>query len=571
MKLNKHILGIACLAALTGCADKMDYREYTNYDAEYVKKTFGDVGGLVADIYLGLDVDYGNFSGAVLGAASDEAEYAYTGNQIEDFYNGAWSPTNAKSSVWTSSYNNIAKCNRYLTEFTGLTFPDLELLPDYKQEMNRYNNYQFEVRFLRAYFYFNLVRQYGDVPFVKEGMSTDEINSLSRTPAQEVFNYIIDECDAIKNDIIADYGALGDMVLPGESAETGRVNNLAVLALKARTALYAASPLFNTANDATLWERAAQANKELLDACTARKMKLVDNYGSLWVAKAHEVAQSEMIFGRRANATSNSFEKNNFPIGNENCKGGNCPTQTLVDAYEMQATGLRPDQEGSGFDANNPYVGRDPRFALTIAYNGDTWPLWNTDTPLQTYQGGINAEPLSGGTPTGYYLKKYCQGNLITATSGAQKNNHTWITFRLAEFYLNYAEAVYRHLGSPYQTTEEFPMSAVEAINVVRRRVGMPTFPTTLSDDEFWAKYQNERMVELAFEGHRFWDVRRWKEGAKFFTGIDEMKITLNQADGSYTYTRKHVSREWNEKMNLFPIPQSERSKNPNLSQNPGW
>ena len=86
----------------------------------------------------------------------------------------------------------------------------------------------------------------------------------------------------------------------------------------------------------------------------------------------------------------------------------------------------------------------------------------------------------------------------------------------------------------------------------------------------FWTKLCNERFVELAFEGHRFWDVRRWKEADKYFKNIVEMKL-VKEADGSITYVRKNVSRQWDDKMYLFPIPQSERSKNPNLTQNPGW
>ena len=114
MKLNKIIYGILCLTTLNACSDQMEYKEYSNYGADYVKRTFGDVGGLVANIYLGLDTDYGNYSGAILGSATDESVYAHTGNQIADFYNGAWSPTNAKSSMWTSCYQQIANCNLYL-------------------------------------------------------------------------------------------------------------------------------------------------------------------------------------------------------------------------------------------------------------------------------------------------------------------------------------------------------------------------------------------------------------------------------------------------------------------------
>ena len=144
------------------------------------------------------------------------------------------------------------------------------------------------------------------------------------------------------------------------------------------------------------------------------------------------------------------------------------------------------------------------------------------------------------------------------------------LTFRFGEFYLNYAEAVYKYLGSPYATDNEFTTSAVDAIKVVRTRAEMPGFPQGMTNDAFWKKYQNERMVELAFEGHRFWDVRRWKEGDKHFKNIVEMKITKN-GDDTYTYERKVKERSWDDKMYFFPIPQSEKSKNPNLEQNPGW
>lgn len=571
MELKRIIYSIICLIVLSGCSEQMNYYEYNDYGKDHVTTSFGYVGGFLTSIYRDLDSDFGSYSGAFLGSASDESQYAHPGNQIEDFYNGAWSPSNAKNSMWTTSYRAIANCNLYLEEFLGLAFPELILNSDYPQQMFRYNNYQYEVRFLRAYFYFNLVRQYGDVPLVESGMSTDEINSLSRKPAQEIFEYIILECDEIKDKIIADYTNLGDMSLPSGQSETARANRLAVLALKARTSLYAASPLFNVNDDKDLWRKAALANKELIDACKESGMKLAKDYSSLWAQDNWSAPEpyKEIIFTRRI-GDSNSLESYNFPVGVEGGKGGNCPTQTLVDAYEMKATGLRPDEVGSGYDPTNPYEGRDPRFELSIAKNGDeTWPNWN-ETPLQTYQGGLHGEPLTGGTPTGYYLKKYCQAAIDLRAGKATKFKHTWITYRLGEFYLNYAEAVFKYLGDAYAVSSEFPISAAEAVNQTRRRVGMPDVPLELTPDGFWQKYQNERMVELAFEGHRFWDVRRWKEADKFFKSIDQMKITRN-TDGTFVYTRKTVNRIWEDKMYLFPIPQKERMKNPNLTQNPGW
>lgn len=572
MKLNTFLCGVLCLGALSACSEEMDYHEYNNYDEDFVKLNFGNVGGLITNIYSDLDTDFGSYSGAVLGAATDEAEYAYSGGAIETFYNGTWSPVNTPAGAWRSCYRAISNCNLYLERFTGLTFPELEMNADYKPQMYRYNNYRYEVRCLRAYYYFLLVRQYGDVPFSDHVLTADESNALPRTPAQDIFDYIIAECDAVKDSIIADYANLpADVALPAESPETGRVNRLTVLALKARAALYAASPLFNPTGNKELWHRAALANKELLDAADAAKMKLIDDYAKLWTKNNYKDATSEIIFGRRADRESSSMETSNFPAGLENCKGGNCPTQNLVDAYEM-ADG-KPWDQSAFYTPANPYANRDPRLAATIAVNGETgWPAWN-EAPLETFQGGANGEPVNGGTPTGYYLKKYCQGDIDPRSNSTNKSAyHTWIIFRLGEFYLNYAEAVFHYLGSADATSAEFPLSAREAASRTRARksVNMPPFPTGMSNDEFWTKYKNERMVELAFEGHRFWDVRRWKEADKYFRSITEMKIT-RQADGTFAYTRKEVARQWDDKMYFFPIPQADKLKNPNLGQNPGW
>lgn len=572
MKLNTFLCGVLCLGALSACSEEMDYHEYNNYDEDFVKLNFGNVGGLITNIYSDLDTDFGSYSGAVLGAATDEAEYAYSGGAIETFYNGTWSPVNTPAGAWSSCYRAISNCNLYLERFTGLTFPELEMNADYKPQMYRYNNYRYEVRCLRAYYYFLLVRQYGDVPFSDHVLTADESNALPRTPAQDIFDYIIAECDAVKDSIIADYANLpADVALPAESPETGRVNRLTVLALKARAALYAASPLFNPTGNKELWHRAALANKELLDAADSAKMKLIDDYAKLWTKNNYKDATSEIIFGRRADRESSSMETSNFPAGLENCKGGNCPTQNLVDAYEM--VDGKPWDQSAFYDPANPCANRDPRLAATIAVNGETgWPAWN-EAPLETFQGGANGEPVNGGTPTGYYLKKYCQGDIDPRSNSTNKSAyHTWITFRLGEFYLNYAEAVFRYLGSADATSAEFPLSAREAASRTRTRksVNMPPFPTGMSNDEFWTKYKNERMVELAFEGHRFWDVRRWKEADKYFRSITEMKIT-RQTDGTFAYIRKEVARQWDDKMYFFPIPQADKLKNPNLGQNPGW
>ncbi len=562
MKAKNIIISLWSLALLWSCTDMMDYNEIVSYDKEDVFQSFNRTGNFVTDIYGRLDYDFGNYgNGAMLASATDEAEFAWSISNIHDFYNGAWSPINYISNTWSNSYSAIRASNFYLKESEGRTFDQFKNNKDYYENMTKFERYQYEVRFLRAYFYFNLVREYGDVPLVTTVLTEAEANSVTRTPANDVINFIVSECDAIVNKLPISYKTLNP-------AETGRVTRATVLALKARTLLYAASPLLNPGQDMVKWQAAALANKNVLDSCTLYGITL-GKYSALWGTDNYK--GSEIIFVRQI-GDLNTLESNNFPIGVEGGKSGNCPTQTLVDAYQMKSTGLNWDESGSGYNPAKPYDGRDPRFALTVAKNGDTsWPNYNV-MPLQTYEGGANGAPISGATPTGYYLKKYCDATVNLQPNSTNTKRHSWITYRLGEFYLNYAEAVFHALGSADATNATFTMSARDAVNKIRQRsdVTMPNLPAGLSNSDFEKKYMNERMVELAFEGHRFWDVRRWKKG-ELLNKVTLMKLTKNSGTGDIIYTRVVKNRLWDDKMYFSPIPDQEIRRNGNLTQNQGW
>jgi hypothetical protein len=579
MKHKSILLLAVALLTFAACQKQMNYAEYNIYDKDYITQTFANVGGFMPQIYNVLEYDFGNYSsGAMLASASDESEYSLRGNAIEDFYNGGWSPSNPKSTTWTNMYKGIANCNLVLSEMQGLTFDELVLNKDYPQQMYRYKNYQYEARLMRAFFYFYLVRQYGGVPMPTPEMSIDEINSMSRSTSDEVFSFIISECTDIQDKIIKDYTDLGDMSLG--TAETGRADQLTVLALKAQAALYWASPLFNPNKDKERWHNAAKYYKELVAACEARGKGLTAKYDDTWSTLNYTTPDivKEIVFARRVNGTNNNAESYNYPVGIEkaasvtsvdNIIGANCPTQNLVDAYDM-LNGMGINEAGSGYDENDPYKGRDPRLALTVATNGSQWPTYSGAPKLQTYVGGTNGQPLVGATTTGYYLRKLLHGSIdLRSNSRYQVDYHSYVLFRMGGIYLDYAEAVFRYLGSADATSGEFPVSAAELASKTRVRAGIPAFESDMSNDKFWEKYKNERMVELAFENHRFWDVRRWKEADKYFKNIVEMQITQD-GDG-FKYTRNTVSRQWDDKMYLFPIPQAEIMKNPNLTQNPGW
>ena len=554
MKLKNICFGIVCTVALVGCTDKMDYHEYTNYGKEYVFSDFGRTAAFVNNIYSYLDYDL--LGTTSLASACDEAEMALNYSNVLDYTNGNWTALNPKSQ-W-NYYTPIRAANYFLENGLNLEFSDLILNQDYEAQMKRYGRYQYEVRLLRAYYYFLLVRAYGDVPFTTKVLTEAEANSLERTPASQVFDFIISECDAVAPQLPVDYSKLDNDAAGGTNPEAGRVTRGAALALKARASLYCASKLFNDSENRDLYKRAATASLDVINYCGENNITL-GKYTDLWGADNWKA--SEMIFVRRVGDTDDP-ERTNFPIGMENAKSGNCPTQTLVDAYEMK-NGGEPNQK-------DPYTGRDPRFAMTIAVNGDKWPNTNPN-PLEIYTGGRDAAPVPYATPTGYYVKKYVDGATdISASTSSGGKRHSWITFRLGEFLLNYAEATFKYFGSADIKDAELTMTAREAVNKVRKRTGvdMPDFPEGMSSSDFWSRYKTERMVELAFEGHRFWDVRRWKEGG--FTSIGRMLITKN-SDDSFTYTRSIKALVWDDKMYFYPIPDSEIRKNPNLKQNPGW
>lgn len=561
---------------LAACSDQMDHKEYKIDGEDWVQRDFDKVGKITTHIYRNLDYDHGQtYGGAMLASATDESVYSHQGGSIESYFNGSWSVSNANGSTWGTCFDAIAYCNLYLDRFLDLEFPEHKLEKDYKDQMLKYHNYQWEVRFMRAYFHFLMLRQYGDVPLMTQNYNAEEANNQPRAAADDVFAFIDDECVAIKDTIIANYAGAYNSI----ENEPGRVNKLGVLALRARAALYHASPLFTQGKSDTekkeLWHQAALRNKELIDSCKKSGMTLAKTYSSLFGVDNWQNAEAikEIIFARRV-ADDRAMETRNFPIGMSGAGGGNCPTENLVSAYEM-TNGLPITDPASGYDPQNPYKDRDSRLAATVAVNGEKWPVNLPTDALEIWYGGSNSRSVTYGTPTGYYLKKYVNGDQKISGSGTTTSKHTWVLFRLGQVYLDYAEALLNYCGNGYEVPEGFTMSAADAINLVRKRAGQPDLPTGLGFDEFTKRYENERFVELAFEGHRMYDVHRWMKAPQYFTNIKVMEVTKNGDEITYTPVTNPnyiTARKWGGDYQYFwPIPQSEVLKSGALVQNPGW
>lgn len=558
MKLNKICLFILACVMTASCVD-LNYTEQNTRDEAWTYEYFENgIKNMIFDVYAQVyNQEFESNSPYFLAGATDEAVYALETGAVNNYVNGGWSPANPYSNTWNKSYTAIADVCMYLEKIDQADLSEWKYNSGYDSWVQQMELFPYELRFLRAYFYFELFKTYGDVPLVTTTLTNYQANNVERTPADEIVKFIVDEIDAVAPYLPVSY-------ITEVGAEIGRATRIAAYALKARTLLYAASPLFNPSGDKAKWAAAAEACKFILDNAETWGLKL-SNYGSLW---GHDAFfNQELIFGLGRGET-NSFEMANYPIGVENGSSGNCPSQSLVDQYEFQDNGQTFGDRYPGsidLSTTDPYEGLDPRFALTVVKNGDEWPSNGAQKKvIETFQGGFNASPKYGATSTGYYLKKYVDGSCVTTADNQTRRRHTWILFRLGEVYLNYAEAVFYATGSANDNT--FGMSANEAINVLRNRadIQMPNFT---EDGAAWVtRYERERLVELAFENHRFWDVRRWKKANQYFQNVKVANISK-----SLMLSRSTVSRQWDDKYYFYPIPQSEIKKNPKLTQNEGW
>ncbi|WP_299231747.1 RagB/SusD family nutrient uptake outer membrane protein [uncultured Bacteroides sp.] len=556
MRISKLFLSIFAGCSFTACS-YLDFDESIGQTKDEVYSTFDNIRQLVAGVYSFLPQDFGVMGNALRESASDNAMYVWNTSNVYKIYEDKWSPSVLVDDVWGTMYTGIQAANSYLENYNEEYLERLSLNADYKEQIEKFRMYPFEVRALRAFYYFELIKRYGDVPLVTETLQLDDVNNLHKTSFSEIVDFLVRECDEIAPELPINQN---DFFL-----ETGRVTRGMVMALKSRILLYAASPLHNETGNREIWKAAAEAAYDLIETGWY-SLPNIDSDPIYSVNGGNEILKSSQLIFERRNGDSNYFEQLNLPIGFEGGNSGNVPTQNLVDAYEMKS--------GEPFDWDNPdhvkhiYVDengnqtRDPRFYKTIVYNGAT--LMNT--VVETFDGGKNGLPLVGATTTGYYLRKYVNETVSLSPENPISKPHHYILFRYAEVLLNYAEAMHewQEGNNPDYKDSDFPLSAREALNIVRTAANMPAINETGAD--FTKRLRNERRVELAFEDHRFWDIRRWKIGD---TVEDIYGVQISK---SGTYTKINVqNRIWDDKMYLYPISQQEVYKNSNLVQNEGW
>jgi starch-binding outer membrane protein, SusD/RagB family len=490
------------------------------------------------------------FHWAMWASITDEAVYS-NDDQTYLVQRGQLSPSNFgwTSTVWGRSYRSIREANLVLQN-----------LPTTPVAADRQVLLTAEIRFVRAFRYFDLLKGFGGVSIIGDQVTeiNDDFSTLyERKSIDETIDYIVAELDAV-------IGVLPDEA--GEDWERGRATTPAAMALRSRVLLYAASPLYtDNNNDVNKWQAAADAAKDVMDL---NKFSLVtnlsgdpaENYRLLFVSPP---TTTEDIFFREYTNTSPSMamERMNAPNGYGGW-GGNCPMQNLVDDYEME-NGLPITNGASGYNPQNPYVDRDPRFYATILYNGADYRGRQIETFLPGGKDSPDGNEPWNTSPTGYYLRKFLKES-ITLEDWNNMGTASWRYFRYAEILLNYAEAQNEAVG-PDQ-------SVYDAVNAIRSRAGMPALPAALSQAEMRDRIRAERRVELAYEEHRYFDVRRWLIAEQVENEQAQgIRITKN-GDGSLTFQVKEAlgGKNFQQQHYWFPIPMDEiNASNGAIDQNP--
>ena len=547
---------ISIAFALSSCNGFLDREEDSFIDKTATFDSYNRTKQYLTYAYTLLPDGLNRFSReAMLASATDDAEFAIESAEIQQFNNGSWNALNNPDDVWNRYFSGISKCCTLLENTNHVNLDISRLDPDkqveYANSLKDIRMWRAEARFLRAYFHFELLKRYGPIPIVTSTLSINgNYENTPRPTMKEVVDFIAKECDIAADTLeLTPWRNVNDAF--------GRATKGAALALKSRLLLYAASPLYvdfgdtNEANkptDVALWKSAADAAKAVIDL---NQYELASSYADLF---KNDFQNKEYIFVRRYAANSD-FEKSNFPVSFGG-KGGTNPSQNLVDDYEML--------DGTPFDWNDPakaaqpFENRDARLGATILMNMAPFK----GKKVATYPEGADATPNPNATKTGYYLRKFLNEDVNIQTGGSS-SGHVVPLFRLAEIYLNYAEA----LNECDPTNPDIALY----LNKVRNRASLPNV-SALSQEQMRAVIQHERRVELAFEEHRSWDVRRWKIASSTL-GAPLMGVQIERKPlGGYTYMPVKVEqRVFQPKMYWYPIPQSEVLKLKQWKQNNGW
>jgi hypothetical protein len=592
MLQSRLLCGLLAAVLFTACTKMPEYAD-GRVSYEEVFDSYKKTAGYLNLCYTKVQPYGASYSGfGFLAGYSDEAYQATEVNNsmeqqwnrglLTPFYNPIESGGSANTNWWAGNFEGIRYCNVFLENIDSAAVASSTIRAGYKAQ----------ARLLRAFYYLQLIKRYGGVPVYTKPLPVNYDYSREKRPSfSQVALFIIEECDDVLKNVPD--AAMG--WLQGETEfQRGMFYKAVAAAVKSQAALYAASPLWN---DGTVtWETAARYTKEALTICLEKGFKLYDvappaanGYDAFDIyfrtrSDVNRVRDKETIFelGQRLQM----YNYHGLPFTSGIVTSGDNPSQELVDAFEtvdgksvlnpekpyLDNDHLQPNYNTANtlYNPADPYANRDPRLRASIYYHGAPFNLGNAGSKVTT-DGKGNA-PISAtdirNTRTGYYLRKFSN-----FTSDRNSNNDGYFKlYRLAELYLNFAEA-----ANEAASGNTAPQDAIDAANAVRQRVGMPALPQGLTKEAFRLRVRTERQVELAYEEHRFYDLRRWKvlnDNGKVVTGMRP----VSNGNGGFSYQRFVVKNDrsaYADKYLIFPIPANEVTRLQKITgdnwQNPGW
>ena len=558
MKKYKNLLLALFVALASGCSDMLDIKPTSFISDEAIWKDKVLIDKFVANTYGSMLCGFNRCTAGF----GQNWSMSWAGNMdsaTDDFASVSDSPIYTQlnkdaitvqscpfvSEIWIQEYLVIRKCNTIIERVAGVD--DKVLTAKEKLRIDA------EARFLRAFCYFDLGRTFGKAPLILKAQNLEEDLLVAPSSFAEIVEFVKDECDLYADNLPLTY--------PEE--EAGHATKGAFLALKSRALLYLASPL-NSEDDARKWDDAAVAAQAVMDLHVYELYKVGETpYRSMEFDKT--AANKEVIFERRFSfpeAPHNIHMMWSLDAEDAGSWNGLYPTQNLVDAYETIDGKLIDDPTNTMYDAQDPYSNRDARFYQSIIYNGSTWETYLMSMVTNTVDPSKNGscKPRLGKARCGYGPKKFIE-ELDPSTNiyGGYAQSNNWPYFRYAEVLLNYAEAKNESLSVPDE-------SVYNAVNEVRARSNQPNLPTGLSKEEMRKRIKNERRVELLLEEHRFYDLRRWKDGNVLAEPIMGMNIYNNNITLKYEIS-KVEDRVFTGEQYYLPSPLSEQEKNPLLKE----
>lgn len=607
---------IVCFT-LTSCTDYLDRDSDSVLSEENAFKNFNNFQGFIEVMYNVIpDIAKHNWVSSfnwgedevittgngeyLMGYAIDGGNYRSYINKGDCFLDRNWSVDGDrfKKSLWGGGWYAIRQAN------LGLEALEKGMLKDATQEEQNFIKGQ--LYFFRAWFYFQLTSYWGGLPYLESVIAPDAQFNLPRETYQE---------NAEK--MAADFQRAADLLpIDWDNTATGsrtkgnnalRPNKIWALSYLGKTLLYAGSPLMengannnNRSYNSEYCKRAADVLGQVLNMVESNQTQYAlvdfDNYSTLFYTKEQNWLMpggTEAIMRSPTYGADSYWRQMNSYQLQAICEGDGiilCPAANYVNYFGMQ-NGLPLDDPNSHFSKSQPWKDRDPRFYNNFIYDGvkmiKSPSSFKEYEYANLYEGGNCCDDPRKTSRTGYFNYKFIPlgANKDDADYGYGKATHFHLSWlRLAEVYLLYAEAVAQGYGSANSNSATFPKSAVYAVNVIRERAGVDPVADSYTNDleKFMSEVRRERAVELAFEGHRFHDLRRWKllteypYNIKTMQKFDRAEAFDPEADPK---ERKVVNfreeivtqRKLSSKHYWLPFKTEDVTIYPEFYQNPGW